>query len=232
MKHLKIAGVALVASLVVVGAAAPAMASTDVGGSQVGTADSAPNYTDTTGNILVGPIGPSVNAGDISIATDGSGNITGSSFKTFTIPDQTFTSPSKPLTVKLMNMQMRVRAVSGSGQLTSDSATLNETGLEVDLSGSLCANYSGLNYCDNFVPNDPLRIYVTPTQGDSGHATTVVSASGVVQPDGSYDLSGSGFITVDNSTWTGTFLGWILNNDQLSMNLNMAPQSAAASARH
>lgn len=225
----------MAASLALVGAAAPAMASTNISDSQTGVSiATASTYLNTTGNFLIhtpiGDIGPSISAGNVSMTTDGNGNITATTFKPVSMPDKTYTNATKTISLTLTNTQMTVKSRAASGTLTPSGATLNETGMEVDLSGSLCANADGFNYCDNFMPGDPLRIFVAPTTDGGNPGTAVVTASGVAQPNGSYDLTGAGYVTVDTSTWTGWLIGKMMDNSQLILNLNMAPQTATVAA--
>lgn len=165
-------------------------------------------YENTGGSVLIdtkyGQFGPTLAPGVASITAEG-GAINLFTLSGSPVPDGGFGTH-----MSWRNVTVTLNESTVGGAVTDTTATLNATGMEIDVSGSLCVTY-GIQYCDTFDPGSPLSIYISPGQ--------TVTATGQVAADGSFDLTGTATVTVDSTTLTGWALGYLIDGSQVTLDL-------------
>lgn len=178
-----------------------------------------PSYTNVGGSAQIatkfGAFGPSLQPGEASL-TAADGQVTALQFQAQPIPNGTMTSY-----VSWSNFAVSLSSTSTTGSISAAQATVSETGLEMDLTGTLSITVDGYVYSNTFTSAAPLKIYLSPTPTENTAST--VTATGNVQANGSFDLTGSAYANVDSSTWTGWALGKLINGDAFNLSLAMAP---------
>lgn len=187
-------------------------------------------YTNYTGSLSIatsyGAFGVQLGPGDVVVNTDSSGNVTGTSFSGEQVPDGGLDGY---LTWQGAQATFAETSAGGSvGSANGSSATVSATGMQLNLTGNLCGNYDGFSVCDDFTSSSPLQVYISPTPAQNTSST--VSATGLVQSDGSFDVSGSGYVNVDTSTWTGTVISYVLDGQQINYTFKFEAPNVSPSA--
>ena len=118
-----------------------------------------------------------------------------------------------------VNVSLVDRETTGTiGTVPSSKATVNATGLQMNISGYLCVTAYGGRYCNVFPTAAPLEVFLSPTP--TPNRASVVTATGTVGPNGKFNLDGTAYATVNSSTWTGWALGKLVDGSQLTLNLD------------
>jgi hypothetical protein len=198
------------------------------------SSDSSPTatkkYLNSSGSILIntkyGDFGPVLASGVGSVDTVQRDREAGGSVTNFEVKGSPVADGGLSSYVTWHNLQVSLHGKSTSGTVDQSTARVQVSGLQMDISGSLCAKAAGLQYCNTFTPVTPLRVYfsATPTPDRASSVTSL----GVVREDGTFDLSGGAYASVDTSTWTGWALSKVVDGSRLTLNLDgMHPQGSS-----
>ncbi|MDQ1305443.1 MAG: hypothetical protein QG671_1274 [Actinomycetota bacterium] len=179
-------------------------------------------YLNSGGSILLntryGDFGPILASGVGTVDTvqrdaGGGGTVTNFTVKGSPVADGGLSSY-----ITWHNAQVSLHGKSTSGSVDQSTARVQVSGLQMDISGSLCAKAAGLQYCNTFTPAAPLRVYFSPTP--TPDRASSVTTLGVVREDGTFDLSGGAYAKVDSSTLTGWALSKVVDGSRLTLNLD------------
>ncbi len=179
-------------------------------------------YLNTGDNILIntkyGDFGPILAAGVGSVDTVQRDREVGGAVTNFAVEGSPVANGGLSSYVTWHNVQASLHGKSTSGTVDRSRARVEVSGLEMDISGSLCAKAAGMQYCNTFTPADPLRIYFSPTP--TPDRASSIGSLGVVRDDGTFDLNGGAYAKVDDSTWTGWALSKVVDGSRLTLNLD------------